>query len=115
MKTLRIVAVLVFVILAGSLTIEAQGNNNNQGVNQGNQGINQEMGQGNQMANQSLIKNLSDEQKLLLRQQQMLIKENREAFKATCTEEQLAIMENQQLTREERVQASNSLSKILEN
>ncbi len=76
MKPIKIIAIVVFGILIGTSGSQAQDNEH--------------------------VKNLTDTQKELLQAQRELIKANREAFKASLTEAQLAILENQELTKQER-------------
>ena len=52
---------------------------------------------------------LTDEQKAALDEKKTELKEAREAFKATLSEEQLAILENSELTREEKMETFFSL------
>lgn len=51
---------------------------------------------------QTSIKNLSKEQMLLLNEQKELIKANRARFKAGLTSKQLAILGNQEMSKEDR-------------
>ncbi len=85
MKPLQIIVALVFSLLIGSVNVVAQ--------------------------NSIEDLNLSLEQKQLLRAQKELIKKNRQAFKATLTSSQLAILKNKALTKLERQEAlKNSLT-----
>lgn len=84
MKSLKIIAVLVFGILLGVSSINAQ-----------------QYGDSGQLK----LKNLTKEQQQLFQEQQALIAQNRETLKASFSEEQLAILENAELTKEERHEA----------
>ena len=48
------------------------------------------------------MENLTDDQKQMLEERRELIKQNRESFRATLSEEQLVIFENQEFTNQER-------------
>ena len=88
MKSIKIIAVVLFGILCGTSILVAQ-NGNGDGNGAG-------FGKANQM------ENLTDDQKQLLEDRRELIKQNRETFRATLSEEQLVIFENQEFTNQER-------------
>lgn len=52
--------------------------------------------------NNEVMQNLTQEQQQLMKQQRELVVANREAFKATLSAEQLAILDNKKLTKQER-------------
>lgn len=52
--------------------------------------------------NNEVMQNLTQEQQQLMKQQRALVVANREAFKATLSAEQLAILDNKKLTKQER-------------
>jgi ABC-type transporter MlaC component len=56
-----------------------------------------------QSQNNEVMQNLTQEQQQLLKQQRELVVANREAFKATLTAEQLSILDNKELTKQERL------------
>jgi hypothetical protein len=56
-----------------------------------------------QSQNNEVMQNLTQEQQQLMKQQRELVVANREAFKATLTAEQLSILDNKELTKQERL------------
>jgi len=89
MKPLKIIAVFVLGVVLGTSSVNAQQNNVQQ----------------NRGESQLRLQNLTQEQQQLFQEQQALIKQNREILKATLSAEQLAILENTELTKQERHQA----------
>lgn len=85
MKSIRIIALVVFGLLIGISSMEAQ-QNQNRGKNM----------------NKAAVENLTSEQKQLIQEQRDRIKEKRELFRASLTEAQLTIFDNKDLTRQER-------------
>ncbi len=84
MKTIKIITLVVFGLLVGISSMEAQ------------------QVQNRSQANKVAMENLTEAQKLMLQQQRELIKHNRETFKASLSAEQLAILENAALTKQQR-------------
>lgn len=87
MKTIKIIMVVVVGLLAGISNTEAQ------------------QAQNRSQVNKAAMENFTEAQKLMLQEQRELIKQNRETFKASLSAEQLAILENAALTKQERRQA----------
>lgn len=85
MKSIRIIALVAFGLLVGISNVEAQ-QNLNRGKNM----------------NKAAIEMMTAEQKQLIQEQRDRIKEKRELFRASLTEAQLAIFDNNDLTRQER-------------
>jgi len=84
MKTLKLITSLVVILLIGTLNAEAQKN-----INRSKDMM-------------SAIENLTAEQQQLLQEQRNLIMTNREHFRASLTEEQLAVINNRDLARDQR-------------
>ena len=84
MKTLKLITSLVILLLFGTLNAKAQQNQN----------------RGKDMM--SAIENLTAEQQQLIQEQRNLIMTNREHFRASLTEEQLAVINNRDLARDQR-------------
>jgi len=84
MKTIKIITLAVFGLLVGISSIEAQQVQNKSQVNK------------------VAMENLTEAQKLMLHEQRELIKHNREAFKSSLSAEQLAILENVEMTKQEK-------------
>lgn len=85
MKSIRIITLVVFGLLVGMSSVEAQ-QNQNRGKN----------------LNKATVETMTAEQKQLIQEQRDRIKEKRELFRASLTEAQLAIFDNNDLTRQER-------------
>jgi murein L,D-transpeptidase YcbB/YkuD len=92
MKTIKIFTILVFGLLVGIYSSQAQQKE-------------QEQIQTKSKVNQAAMADLTDAQKLMLQKQRELIKQNREKFKASLSKQQLAILENTKLTKHERQKA----------
>jgi len=92
MKTIKIFTILVFGLLVGIYSSQAQQKE-------------QDQIQTKSKINQAAMADLTDAQKLMLQKQRELIKQNRERFKASLSKQQLAILENTKLTKQERQKA----------
>lgn len=77
MKSPKIFLTLLFFLLIGISNVQAQNN--------------------------EVMQNLTQEQQNLMKQQREIVVANREAFKATLTAEQLSILDNKELTKQERL------------
>jgi len=82
MKPLKIIIAMVFCFFLGFTSIQAQNN--------------------------SVMQNLTETQQQLLKEQRELVIMNREIFKASLTSEQLAILDNTAITKQERLKALTS-------
>lgn len=85
MKSIKIIALVVFGLLVGISSVEAQ-QNQNRGKNMNN----------------AAVETMTAEQRQLIQEQRDRIKEKRELFRASLTEAQLAIFDNNDLTQQER-------------
>ena len=81
-KSIKIITVILFCFLLGLTRIEAQNN--------------------------TVMQNLTETQQQLLKEQRELVVRNRETFKASLTEEQLTILDNSSLTKQERIKTLTS-------
>jgi hypothetical protein len=77
MKSSKIVLTLLFFFLIGISSVQSQNN--------------------------ELMQNLTKEQQNLVKQQREIVVANRDAFKATLTAEQLSILDNKELTKQDRL------------
>lgn len=77
MKSSKIVSTLLFFFLIGISSVQSQ--------------------------NSELMQNLTKEQQNLVKQQREIVVANRDAFKATLTAEQLSILDNKELTKQDRL------------
>jgi len=82
MKSSKIVSTLLFFFLIGISSVQSQNN--------------------------ELMQNLTKEQQNLVKQQREIVVANRDAFKATLTAEQLSILDNKELTKQERLKKLGS-------
>ena len=81
-KSLKKITVVLFCFLLGLTSIEAQNN--------------------------TVMQNLTETQQQLLKEQRELVVMNREVFKASLTKEQLTILDNSSLTKQERIKTLTS-------
>jgi len=81
-KSIKIITVILFCFLLGLTSIEAQNN--------------------------SVMQSLTETQQQLLKEQRELVVMNREVFKASLTEEQLTILDNSSLTKQEKIRTLTS-------
>jgi len=81
-KSIKLIILISFCFLLGLTSIEAQNN--------------------------TLMQNLTETQQQLLKEQRELVVTNREIFKASLTKDQLTILDNSALTKQERLKALTS-------
>lgn len=94
MKSLKTITVIVFSLFLGLSNVQAQEKTEVKEK--------PELTEKPELKDRSEVKNFTAEQKQLLQERRELMAKNREAFKASLTAEQLAILNNKDLNKKEQ-------------